>query len=545
MTRVAPRMMFLLALLLLCVGCGKGAATSDAPSVVSTDSLPTSTPAPAGPYSGAVTWALYRDVASLDPIFAFDYPENTAVAAMCDTLLRQSPDGSPAPGISSLSYDNPTTLVFTIRPDVTFWDGKPLTSADVVYSLERARNPKYAGYYNLVFNRVKTITATSRLKVTITLSKPDFWLPGELSSTPGFITEKAFTQRAGKSYGTVGTGAMCSGPFKLKSWKTGEPLKVEPNTAYWDTSLRPKVAEIDFTGVSSDSALTTGLQTGQIQGVYPSAALSTLKVLESSSDLHVYRGPSYASDAFIVSSTKGPLGSVKVRQALPLALDRQGYIDTVYHGAAQLPRTLANPGSWGYGRPVFQKGWDALPLPTTNLAAARKLLKQAGAEGSTINIGMTSELNSINTEALMFQSAGEQLGLHVKLHAVSAANYINFFVDPGARKGIDGFFTLNYSDYADPAGLYQTFVVPGGSQNYDGFSDPRITQLLEQARATADPTKRAAVVVAAQKLIMEQLPWIPVALPDTTLILNTKLTGAPPTFPYLFAPWLAKLGATE
>ena len=97
---------------------------------------------------------------------------------------------------------------------------------------------------------------------------------------------------------------------------------------------------------------------------------------------------------------------------------------------------------------------------------------------------MSSQLNNINTEAVMFQSAGQSIGLHVTLKSVSAANYINFFIDPKARVGIDGFFTVNYPDYADPAGLYQTLVMPGGSQNYDNFSDPTITGLHERGADT-------------------------------------------------------------
>jgi peptide/nickel transport system substrate-binding protein len=143
----------------------------------------------------------------------------------------------------------------------------------------------------------------------------------------------------------------------------------------------------------------------------------------------------------------------------------------------------------------------------------------------------------------MFQSAGKQIGLNVRLHSVSAANYIDFFTDPKARAGIDGFFTVNYPDYADPAALYSTLVLPDGSQNYDGFSDSTITRLMEQARTTADPTARAKLVVRAQTRIMQELPWIPVADPDSILILNRKLTGAPASFSYMFAPWIGRLGA--
>jgi peptide/nickel transport system substrate-binding protein len=518
-----------------------GAGTSSARTTAAP--LPTSTPAASGTYAGAVTWATYREVGSLDPIIAFDYPENTVIAALCDTLLRQSPSGVVGPGLSSLAYKNPTTLVFTIRKGVTFWDGTPLTSADVVYSLNRQRNPKLGGYYGLVFDRVKSIAATGPLEVTIKLKQPDMWLVGELASTPGFIIEKKFAVKAGKGYGTPSVGAMCSGPFKLKTWKTGDVLSAVPNTHYWDKALIPRVQEIDFKGVSTDAAVTSGLETGEVMGDY-TPNISTLDQLKSNSKLNVYLGPSYASDAFIVSNAKGPLGNVLVRRALSLAIDRTGFINAVYKGAATLPRALTNPGTWGYGKAVFTHAWNALPVPKTNLSAAKALIAKAGAQGKTITIGMSSQLTNINTEAIMFQSAGQSIGLKVNLKSVSAANYINFFTDPKARAGIDGFFTVNYPDYADPAGLYQTLVMPGGSQNYDNFSDPAITKLMNAARTQANPTKRAVLMAQAQKLITAQVPWIPVAAPDTILIMNKKITGPPPTFSYMFGPWLAQLGAS-
>src|SRR5713226_6414753 len=70
----------------------------------------------------SVTWAVYRDVNSLDPIYAFDYPENTAVSLMCESLLKQGPDGGIGPGVATMSNPSPTKLVFTINKAAKFWD---------------------------------------------------------------------------------------------------------------------------------------------------------------------------------------------------------------------------------------------------------------------------------------------------------------------------------------------------------------------------------------------------------------------------------------
>ena len=111
-----------------------------------TKGLVTTTPAGTTSVS-SITWAVYRDVNSLDPIYAFDYPENTAVSLMCESLLRQAPAAPLQPGLATLTNPSPTTMVFTLKPGVKFWDGHPVTPADVVYSLERNTNTELGGFY--------------------------------------------------------------------------------------------------------------------------------------------------------------------------------------------------------------------------------------------------------------------------------------------------------------------------------------------------------------------------------------------------------------
>src|SRR5215468_5507603 len=136
-----------------------------------------------------------------------------------------------------------------------------------------------------------------------------------------------------------------------------------------------------------------------------------------------------------------------------------------------MPRWLSNPGSFGYGKQVFSRAYNASPVLSQNIAEAKKLVQQAGATGKTITIGTSSQLANISAVTGAYQAAAQAIGLNVKLHSVSANNYINFFIDPKARVGVDGFLTVNYGDYADPAALLATLVIPGGSQNYDNYHD--------------------------------------------------------------------------
>lgn len=542
------RRMALVAVAALCMAvpaCGRSVSSTQGQGsgiVSPTKGLVAITPAGTKPVQ-SVVWAVYREVNSLDPIFAFDYPENTADSLMCESLLLQAPGGALKPGLATVSTPSPTTMVFTLRPGAKFWDGHPVTPADVVYSLDRNTDLKLGGFYGPVFSRVSSIAATGSDQVTITLKQPDYWLEGELASMPGIIIEKSFAQQQGKNYGTPAGRIMCTGAYMFKSWNPGVGVVAVANPHYWNSSAAPLVHQITIKGAPDVSAFTSAMLTNGIQGSY-NFALPTLDQLKSSSSVKVYQGPGWSTDAFIISSFKGVLGDVRVRRALSMALNRQGIINSVYRGAALMPRWLSNPGTFGYGTSVFTAAYDSSPVLNQNLTAAKKLVQQAGVAGQTITIGTSSQLANIAAVTGAYQAAGQAIGLKVALKSVSAQNFINFFTDPKARAGIDGFPTVNYGDYADPAALLSTVVLPDGSQNYTSFNDPKITSVLDQARGTADPAKRAALVAQAEKLTVQQMPWIPNAQPTSLLVLNKSLTGAVSSFAYMFAPWANQLGGS-
>jgi len=494
--------------------------------------------------AGDVVWATYRETQTLDPIKAFDYPENTVDPLLCDSLLRQSPDMTLVPGIATYTAPSSTEYDFTLNSKATFWDGSPVTAQDAVFSLQRAMSTTAGGYYPQVFDRVKSIEATGQKTFTIHLKQPDQWLLGELSATPGEVVEKSYAEAKGKAFGTVTGRTMCSGPYKLDSWKTGQGVKMVPNPDYWDTSIpKPQLKSLTVNGVPDDATLTAGLTSGSIDGDY-GTGISTLGQLEKNPSVKVYQGAPYATVSMVISATRGPLASVDGRKALSEAIDRQGIIDTVYQGAGTIPHAAAASGTWGYAKSSFQKAYDALPPLNQNLEKAKADAKTAGIVGQTITVGTSSGIPSISTETLAIQQAAEAIGLKVKLKNVSPSNYINFFIDPKYFGSVDTFTTVNYGDYADPAALYNSFTMPGGSQNFDGYNNPQVVKSMNAARGEADPEKRAQDVIAAQKVITDQLAWIPLVAPNTVLVMNKKVTGPPSTFSFMFAPWASYLGGS-
>ena len=551
MSHQTPHRRGLLGVVALGTAVGLTAACGGAPAPNPTGgatSAPTSdftitTPAPTAD-AGDVVWATYRETQTLDPIQGFDYPEQTADSMLCDSLLRQMPDMTSTNGLATVTSPSPTEFDFVINDKATFWDGSPVTADDAVFSLKRAADPNGGGFYAGTFERVKSMQVTGDKTFTITLSQPDYWLLGELSSTPGEIVEKKYVQAKGKDFGTVTGGTMCSGPYKLASWQTGKGVKMVPNPTYWDSSLpKPKLTSLTLIGVPDDATLTAGLKTGAIDGTY-AVALSTLGQLEQDPNVKVYQGPPFATEAMVISATKGPLADPQVRNAVSYALDRKGIINATYRGAGTIPHALQESGTWGTAQDTFKQAYDALPAMDQDLAKAKDLIQQAGAAGQTVKIGTSSGLPALNSEALAFKAACESIGLKVQLQNVSPSNYINYFIDPKAWGSVDAFATTNYGDYADPSAFYKTIALKNGSQDFSGWENAQVTQELNAARGEADPTKRAEHVIAAQKIITQEQVWIPLLAGSNVLVMNKKVTGAPATFQYMFGPWAAYLGGT-
>jgi len=415
----------------------------------------------------------------------------------------------------------------------------------VVYSLDRNTNPKLGGLYPWVFGRVASIRATGPAQVTITLKQPDYWLESELSSMPGIIIEKSFAEQDGANYGTPAGSIMCTGAYMLKSFTPGVGVVAVRNPHYWNPSVHPLVDQITIKGVPEIASLTSGLLTGAIQGYYvANGGLPTLDQLMTSSTVRVYQGPGWQTGVFFVASLNGVLGNLDVRRALSLALNRPAIINSVYHGAALLPRWLSNPGTFGYSTSVFDQAYDSSPVLTQNIAEGKRLVQQAGDTGKTITIGTSAQLSDIAELTGAYEAAAQAIGLKVVLRSVSAQDYIEYLVDPKFRAGVDGFPGVTYGDYAAPEAMLAQAVLPGGLENLDNFNDPQITAALEQARSTADPDRRAALAAEAEKLTVQQLPWIPDVQPTDVLVLSKDLTGAVASLAYLFAPWANQLGGT-
>lgn len=524
-------------LALAATACGGGGAQPSAPPTAATG-LSSDTPKPKGDID-AFTWITHAEPPSLDYVYAFDYPQNMVLANVCESLMRWTPELGEQPGLAEKAEQvDPKTLVYTIRKGVRFHSGAEMTADDVAFSLNRHLDEKVGSYWISSFRNVESITKTGPMQVTVKFKVPDALFNLEMGASPGTVVNAAAVKAKGKAYGTADGGLDCTGPFKLGPWAKGQSIQLDRFDGYWGN--KAKSGKVTFTFVADAAARTNALVTGEADGGYllPVNALARLR---SSGTGTVYAGPNLTTANLIVSDLKqGTLADVKVRQALSLAIDREGLAKTAL-GEYSRPTMVPGPIEAWRNAPGAKPA--VLPVKR-DVEAAKKLIIEAGAQGKKIVIATTALGPEFAVISNSVSAVAKEIGLTAEVRSVAPDAYTALFSDPEARKGIDLFLTLWYLSATDPLELYGLFET-GQFENYGGFSDPAYDKLVNEAGAEFDRAKRAALTAKLQETAATQLPWIPLADIDNLLFMNKRITGAPTSISYLYYPWAADIGAAS
>lgn len=531
-------------LLLVLSGCSNG-GNAKAPETLDSKELLVTTPAPTADIDKIVWNNNFGEPPSIDPIRAADYPASAVTANICESLFQIQPDFSIKPHLAkSVKNTGNTSYVYELQEGVTFWDGKPMTADDVVFSLKRQLDPKEISYWaSSVTANIASVEKTGEHQVTVKLKKPDATFNNHLATPVGAIVEEAHRSKAGADYGNPGSGVMCTGPYSVKEWKQGVSITLDRYDGYWKTDKKAKTKQVEIQFITDPASITNALATGAVDGSYD-VPLSAVSQLSKSGSGQLFHGKSMQNMA-IISTGTGTLGDPAVRKALTLATDREAIAKTVYEGTSTAAQSLVPAGGWAYGAEVFEAARKKLPATTPNLEEAKKVIKDAKVDLSKpIKIVYPIDRTFYADIISEFANAGAKLGLKIEPSGVPGAQFGAYFSDPKARAGADAFVTTNYMNVADPLIHLAAIAGPGGMQNYAGFSDPKITELLEKALATSDDAERARITVEAEALIMDKEPWLPVVDSSTRLYMNKRVTGAPASFVYLYYPWAADLGGT-
>ncbi len=500
---------------------------------------------------GNVTWDLPQgEPVPLDPTQDYNVSENQVLVNMCDQLMWVGPDFKIVPGLaSSFSHPTPLTWVYNIRPGVKFWDGHPLTADDVLFSLDRQIQPT-SYYFNPFGQMISSIKKSGPLQITITTKRPNIIVNEMMASGMSVVTEKAYTEKAGKNYGTPSGGVMCSGPFKFGKWVPGQQLTILRNPDYWNKAMVPKVQSVTFKFVTDSSTVTNALLSGEIQGTYDPPA-SAVGRLQQTSAGHLYIGQGTNFAAFQPTTSQG-WKHPPLLKALSLAIDRTALAKVAFSGSAS-PQISGNvspltyPGAQQKTFADYNAELTKEPgFATPDLAQARKLAAQAPKPSHPLTLVVPAGDATANVLGTTIVAEAKAIGIPIKVVPLQPADLSALFLSPDARKKYDAILYLQFwTDIADPLQHIAENDLPGSITNTTGYiPPPAILKQYNQAIAQTDSAKRAGLTVKLDKELNKQLPYVSLVYLPQRMFLNKKITGPAASFPYVMHyPWATTLGA--
>jgi peptide/nickel transport system substrate-binding protein len=483
---------------------------------------------------------------SLDTVKSGDTNNNFVDSNLCDSLLRLNPDYTFSPSLAtSWTYSpNYLTLTYTLRSGVKFWNGQPLTSADVAYSLLRNMNPANDPVNISFFTDVKSITTDGPYKVIVRFTQPDELFNHEMAGIAGQVSEKAYVQAKGSSYGTPMGGLMCSGPFRLVKWNPGSDIVLAANNHYWNKALRPRAKTVIIKFITDTATLVEALKSGAIDGTYE-APIAAIPALQSTSTGKLYFGKSSQS-VILLANGPGPATDQKIRTALSMVINRTALAQQIYHGAAKPSYALMPSTWWEPPFSVYQAAYRAIASQPASAAAAKRLISGDPAASQQIVLAVPAGDQTLTDSETLIQEEGDSIGLHIKIETVAPLSFSNAFYDSAYRKGVSFLYDTTYTYVPDPLDNILDTVLPaslGGSLEYINFANQQqVANDLLQAESTFDATKRADLITQAQAIWEHDKLVIPLLSQDEVLFMNNKITGAPASYAYSMEPSLATVG---
>lgn len=487
----------------------------------------TSAGAVAGRAGGTVTFLREVDSKTTDPV-QWQNPEIWPFSSIYDKLIAISDDAlSLVPDLAEkwdTSQDG-LTYTFHLRQGVLFSDGSPMSSADAVWSIQRAQADKTGGW-SFTLSQVTGVTAPDPNTVMITLKQ--IWAPflSDISLFNSSVISKAF----GEKVGTTGlqTQAMGTGPFFLKEWQRGDHLTLAKNQHYWQQGF-PYLDEIVLKQVPDSNAQILEVQGGQADGIIGqnNVPFNRISDLSKNANLQVTKFTSTYVNYVTFNTQHAPLDDIKVRQALNYATDVAALIKTILYGVGQVANSFMPNGALYWNK-------DQKPYPF-DLTQAKQLMSQSKSpNGAKFNMLISSGNAQTLAVATALKAMWAKINIDLNIQQLAESVARQKIDESG---DYDSTVTGWTNDIIDPDELVSFAIFPASSHDYHTYwQDATAIKLAQEAETTMDPAKRRQLYYQVQAIHKEAAPMVYLYVVPFVDVLSSKVKGfvQPPMGQYIF-----------
>jgi len=473
-----------------------------------------------------------------DPASSYS-PNRNITLQIYEPLLLQDASLKPVAGLAvSWRMRDPTTWEFTLREGVKFHDGSPLTPEDVAATITRNMATEVPQTYKSDIREIVSVEAEGPRMVILRTRTPSPQLPYSVA-TFGIVSARATKDATPEDF--RGKAAIGTGPYRWSEWTPGQGVTLTRNPDYW--GAKPHWEKVDFRFVPNDSARVASLLAGDLD-VIDAVPPGLTKRIEASSNAHLLSTTAimmlylqlemgreqspYVTDADGKPLPKNPFRDIRVRHALSYAINRAAIADRAMEGAAEPAGQFMAPGLDNHD-PALK------PLPY-DPAKARALLAEAGYPKG-FNITLACSNDRYPGDARVCQALGQMLGaVGIQTRVETVPISILFRRRSAGSNGLPDMAAFMLG-YGSPNGLATSALNSlvqtmdrdrgRGGNNYTGYSNAKLDDVIESAMVEPDEAKRAALVREATHLSINDAPVVPVYFTKAIWGLRRDLTLTP------------------
>lgn len=482
----------------------------------------------------SVTIGLTSDPSHLYPLAGEELSSNIMYYHLYDPLVKRGADLSFGPGLAE-SWENvdETTWRFKLREGVTFHNGNAFTAADVVYTVNKARESIRP---DLVAN-IAQISAVDDLTVEIKTPKPYAVLPNDLAEL--LILDEEYTSATGDEQ--MDLKPMGTGPYMLGEWIKEEKLTLKAFDAYWAGA--PVIKNVTFRPISNPATRTAALLTGEVD-VIQDLAVRDVDRVKREEGFSVVTRPSLLNVVLAMDMRENsptidgpnPMTDQRVRQAIAHAVDVEAINKIVMNGLATPSDQYVPASHIGY-----VDGMNFREMYPLDIEKAKALMAEAGhADGFTMTLDATN--NRYVNDAQIAQALASMLakiGVTLELNIMPKSNFWGYIRVPTENSS---FIMSGWDVPAGDAGsmygalFYTRDKKEGyGQVNRGSYSNAEMDALVDKADATPSIEERDAYLQDATKILMADIPMIPVHYEQDIYAVRDGVTLEPRVDKFLWA----------
>ena len=477
-----------------------------------------------------------NDPVSLDPHKTQGTWENRIIGDLIVGLTQEDEAANAIPGMATHWETSADGKVWTFHLRHALWsDGVPVTADDFVYALRRIMDPKTGSSYSSLLYIIQNgqevnenkmppaalgVKAIDPLTLEIRLTHAAPFLPEIAKHNSMYPVPKHVVEKWGDDWSRP-EHFVGNGPFNLVSWKLGDRVTVVKNPKFYEAD-KVCLDQINYYPTTDASSAQKRVKSGELD-VNTDIQSNKIALLRQPGQMPDYvRVNTYLGTTYLAFNGSVPaLKDRRVRQALSMAIDREFITQKLLRGGQSPANSFVPPGVANYPNPA-KAFWSEWPLAKRQ-AEARKLLAAAGYGPKTPLTITIKHRNSPDPMLFMpaIQADWKEIGVNAKLEqnegqiAYQSYRLRDFEVADAAW----------IADYNDPMTFLYLQQSATGTQNYSDYANPAYDGLLATADNEPDAIKRSAYLSAAEQIMLDDAPIVPIYFYVNKNLVSPRVTG--------------------